>query len=184
MNILAISGSLRKESINYSLLRAAQALAPDGVTVTIHDYVDVPLYNGDVEQASGIPAGVTTLAEAIRSADGLLIATPEYNQSMPGVLKNALDWVSRVDSPPIKDKPVAIMGATPGSLGTRLCQAHLRQTLLGLNAYVLKRPEIFVSQAGGKIKDGEVTDETTRTLIGNLMSGFATWIKQVQSFTG
>ncbi|HUD70946.1 MAG TPA: NADPH-dependent FMN reductase, partial [Dongiaceae bacterium] len=133
--IVGIAGALRHASYNRALLRAAVEAAPPGMSIAVHTLDDIPLYNGDVE-AAGIPPAVTALKSAIRAADGLLIMTPEYNHGMPGVLKNAVDWLSRPPKPQAFDqKPVAIGGATPGGFGTRGAQYQLRQCLTPLNAF-------------------------------------------------
>jgi chromate reductase len=129
MKILGISGSLRKESFNTRLLHVAQTLAPAGVTIEVFDLAPIPLYNEDV-RAAGYPPPVAALREAIRGADALLFATPEYNYSVSGVLKNAIDWASRPPDVPLLDKPAAVMGASTGLNGTVRAQFHLRQILV------------------------------------------------------
>ncbi len=164
--VLAISGSLRKDSLNRSLLRAAQGLLPEGVELVTAD-IDLPLYNWDVEQTTGFPEAVATFREQIGAADGLLIATPEYNYSMPGALKNALDWASRggADSP-LNEKPVAIMGAA-GRLGSVRAQIHLRTVLLHNDTKVVQKPEVLVS-GGDSFQDGELVNERHRDQIRRL----------------
>jgi len=173
-NVLAISGSLRKASTNTMALKAAQALAPDGMTVELADLSQIPLFNGDL-QSLGEPEAVVHLKAQIRAADAVLIATPEYNFSIPGVLKNALDWVSRPPEPPFDGKPVAIMGAAPGPLGTARVQYHLRQVLVFMNTFTVNKPEVFISHSGTKFdSEGRLTDEVTakfiRELLGSLQS--------------
>ncbi len=136
LNVLGICGSLRRASYNGGLLRAAKALAPAGMSIAIGDISAIPLYNGDVER-EGFPKSVHDFRERIRAADALLIATPEYNYSVPGVLKNAIDWASRSPDQPLAGKPVAIMGATPGGFGTTRSQHHLRQVFIGVGSSVL-----------------------------------------------
>ncbi|NNE22418.1 MAG: NAD(P)H-dependent oxidoreductase [Rhizobiales bacterium] len=176
MNVLAISGSLRKASYNTALLRNASAVAPDGMSIDIATLNDIPLYNGDVDGADK-PAAVLELAEAIRAADGVLIATPEYNYSISGVLKNAIDWVSRIDNQPLAAKPLGIMGASAGGLGTARAQYHLRQVFVYLDARVMNRPELFVGSAYAKFdSDGNLTDEDTRKFLTTYLLSFNTWL--------
>ncbi|MFH5924642.1 NADPH-dependent FMN reductase [Roseomonas xinghualingensis] len=175
--ILGISGSLRKASHNSAILRAAAELAPEGVTVTIYEGLgDIPPYNDDVRAGPGYPAPVTAFREALRAADAVLIATPEYNYSVPGVLKNAIDWASRPPEQPFDGKPVAIMGATPGLLGTARAQYDLRKMCVFLNAYALNKPEVLIMQSGNRIDaEGRVTDETTRSLIASQVVALRDW---------
>jgi chromate reductase len=181
VDVFGICGSLRRASYNGGLLRAAKALAPEGMTIDIGDISAIPLYNGDVEQ-QGFPKSVQDFRERIRAADGLLIATPEYNYSVPGVLKNAIDWASRPPQQPLVDKPVAIMGATPGGFGTTRSQHHLRQVFVGVGASVLPRPEVMVPGAGGKFDDkGNLSDEATKKFIADLLAAFAVWVRRLKS---
>src|SRR6476661_6484015 len=140
LTVLGISGSLRKASYNTAALRTAQALAPAGMTIETFDLSPLPLYNEDVK-AVGFPPVVQELRARIKAADALLFACPEYNYSMSGVLKNAIDWASRPPDQPFDDKPVAILGANPSALGTGRAQYHLRQMLIFLNALPVNRPE-------------------------------------------
>lgn len=175
LKVLGISGSLRKGSINSAALRAAVELAPPGMTIETFDIAPIPLYNEDVKE-QGFPEPVQRLREAIRAADALLLVTPEYNYSVPGVLKNAIDWASRPPEQPFLDKPIAIMGASPGALGTARAQYHLRQCFVFLNAPVLLRPEVMIAQAGQKFDaSGKLTDETTAKFIGDLLAALAAW---------
>ncbi|MBC7226342.1 MAG: NAD(P)H-dependent oxidoreductase [Thermoflexales bacterium] len=179
VRILGIAGSLRTGSYNYALLRAARDLAPPGAEVHLLDralLAGIPPYNEDV-RAQGEPASVTALKEAIRQADALLIATPEYNFSIPGVLKNALDWASRPpETSPFSGKPVAIIGATAGTWGTVRAQMHLRQVCQALNMFPLNRPEVLVAFAAEKFNaDGHLTDETARQLIRSLLEELVRW---------
>ena len=141
MKILGISGSLRKESSNTRLLRAAQELAPDGVTIDILDISHLPFYNDDVRVA-GYPPTVVAMREAIRAADALLVSTPEYNYSVPGVLKNAIDWGSRPPDQPFAGKPLGIMGASGGLGGTVRAQHHLRQIAVFVDLIAMNKPEV------------------------------------------
>ena len=173
--ILGISGSLRKASFNSGLLRAAQELAPEGVEIEIGSIAEVPLYNGDVEDSEGTPPAVTKLRKQLAEADGLLLVTPEYNNGVPGVLKNAIDWMSRKDGMAIfKGKPVAITGASPGGFGTILSQENWQQIM----RFLLVRPwwegRLLVSRATGLFdEDGNLTDEKTRGLLKDFVTGFA-----------
>lgn len=170
IHIVGIAGSLRKKSYNRGLLRTAQELLPDGATLEIVSIDEIPLFNEDVE-ALGDPEAVKVFKEKIRQADALLIATPEYNYSVPGVLKNAFDWASR---PPgqsvLTGKPTAIIGASLGQLGTVRAQLHLRQSLLSVNADTLNKPEVLISQASQKFDaDGNLIDEKARQLLHALL---------------
>lgn len=169
MKILGISGSLRKGSYNTLALRAAQKLVPQGVTMEIADISQVPMYNDDV-RAAGVPDAVQALREQVSLADAVLLVTPEYNFSIPGVLKNTLDWLSRPPEPPFEGKPVAIMGASPGVVGTARVQYHLRQVLVFMNTFTVNKPEVFINLAPGKFgPDGELTDEPTAQIIRQLL---------------
>jgi NAD(P)H-dependent FMN reductase len=181
-NILGISGSLRKKSFNTAILAAAAELAPGTARVTIHSIRDIPLYDGDVE-ASGLPAPVVELKEAIVAADALLIATPEYNNSIPGVLKNAIDWTTRPDSD-IKrvygGKPVAIMGASPGGFGTNISQVAWLPVLRLLGTQLYTERRIIVSRAHTLMDaEGRLVDAKTRDAIHAFMEGFAAFVEKV-----
>lgn len=179
LQVLAISGSLRKGSFNTALLEAARDAAPDGMTVELADLAPVPLYNNDVWK-EGFPAAVAELRGRIARADALLIATPEYNASMPGVLKNAIDWVSRPPDQPFDGKPTAILGATPGRLATARAQSHLRLSLTSLDALLLNGPSLMVGGAGALIgKDGRLADEETKERIGGLLAALADWTRRL-----
>ena len=180
VKVLGISGSLRQASLNTAALRTAQKLAPAGVTVETFDIAPIPLYNEDVK-AQGFPAPVQDLREKIRAADALLFVSPEYNYSIPGVLKNAIDWASRPPEQPFLDKPIAIMGASPGALGTARAQYHLRQCFVFLNARMLSQPEVMISQANQKFDaSGNLTDETTAGFITKLLTELAEWTRRLQ----
>jgi chromate reductase len=169
MKILGISGSLRAGSYNSMALRAAQKLAPAGTSIEIADIRAIPLYDEDA-RAAGDPAAVTALKAQVRAADAVLLVTPEYNFSIPGVLKNTLDWLSRPPEPPFDGKPVAIMGASTGPLGTARVQYHLRQVLVFMNTFTVNKPEVFIGQAATKFNaEGELTDEMTAKFIGDLL---------------
>jgi chromate reductase len=176
LSVLGIAGSLRAGSFNRALLHAAQELAPAGMQITTFDLAPIPLYNADVE-ALGDPAPVAAFKAAIREADALLIATPEYNFGVPGVLKNAIDWASR---PPrgsaLQGKPAAIMGATPGMGGTGRAQMQLRQAFVFTQTYAVLSPEILVARAAEKFDAaGRLTDEPTRKFVGQLLQALADW---------
>lgn len=180
LRVLGIAGSLRAKSFNRGLLLAAQEHAPPGMTIDILDITSIPAYNGDVEE-KGDPEPVAAFKSAIREADALLIATPEYNYGIAGVLKNAIDWASR---PPGKsalvEKPAAIMGATPGTGGTARAQLQLRQTLAATRVHVLTQPEIFVAGAKSKFdEEGRLTDEETLKHIRKLLDGLAAWTRRL-----
>jgi chromate reductase, NAD(P)H dehydrogenase (quinone) len=180
LKVLGISGSLRKSSYNTAALRVAQTLAPDGVRIEILDLAPLPLYNEDVK-AQGFPPVVQELRDKIKAADALLFATPEYNYSMSGVLKNAIDWASRPPDQPFNEKPVAIMGASPSALGTGRAQYHLRQSCVFLNMHVLNKPEVMIAAAQTRFNDkGELTDEATRGLIRDLVVNLAAWTRRLE----
>jgi chromate reductase len=180
LRFLGIAGSLRKGSYNASLLKNAAGLMPAGATLEIFDISGIPLYNEDVK-AQGFPAPVQLLREKIAAADGIVFATPEYNYSVSGVLKNAIDWASRPPDQPFHDKAVAIMGASPGVLGTPRAQSHLRQIGIFLNMRFVNKPEIFVGGAASKFdKDGNLTDETAKGLIKQLMAELVTWSNRLK----
>ncbi|MDB5684112.1 MAG: reductase [Sphingomonas bacterium] len=174
--IVGISGSLRKHSYNSGLLRAAQAMMPAGARLEIASIAGIPLYDGDSEAADGIPASVTALKEAIAAADGLLIATPEYNNGVPGVLKNAIDWASRPPADLARvfgGKPVALIGASPGGFGTVLGQNAWLPVLRTLGTELWTGGRLLVS-AASTLFDGEgnLTDEATRARLAAFMAGF------------
>lgn len=178
-NVVVLCGSLRRGSFNAAIARALPQLAPTGMTVTLLDGLDtLPHYNADI-QAEGFPEKALALADAIRQADGLIFVTPEYNYSVPGFLKNALDWLSRVSPSPFQGKPVAIQTASAGVLGGVRAQYHLRQMLVFLDAIPLNKPEVMVGSAGSKISaEGKLTDEGTRTFIAAQLAAFANFIDQ------
>ncbi|MDB5871279.1 MAG: NADPH-dependent reductase family protein [Ramlibacter sp.] len=170
MNVLGISGSLRKGSYNSMALRAAQKLAPPGMKIDVADISAIPLYNDDV-RAAGFPDAVLALKERVRAADAILLVTPEYNFSIPGVLKNTLDWLSRPPEPPFDGKVVAIMGASPGQVGTARVQYHLRQVLLFMNTFTVIKPEVFINNCATKFSpEGELTDAPTAKIITELLA--------------
>jgi len=173
MRVFGMAGTLRDESFNRRLLDAARAVAPQGMEIVPHDIEDVPLYDADLEK-EGDPEPVQRLKRAIGQADALLISTPEYQHGVPGVLRNALDWASRPPgAAPLTGKPVAIMGATPGFIGTARAQKQLRQLLAYNDCPMVMEPEVLVGHVDEKVDhDGHITDEETldfvRELLGNL----------------
>ena len=177
IRLLGLSGSLRKNSYNTALLRAASAIAPERIELDIFDLSKIPLYNEDLRE-KGYPAPVKRLRDEIASADGVLIATPEYNYSIPGVLKNAIDWASRPPDQPFDRKPVAILGASPGRIGTARAQYHLRQCFVFLNATVLNKPEVMVGGAQHLFDASlRLTDPTTRRFISDLLDALVAAIE-------
>ena len=179
LKILGIAGSLRRGSYNASALRAAQELAPAGMTIDIFDIAAIPLYNEDVK-VQGFPPVVADLRARIKSADGLLLATPEYNYSTSGVLKNTIDWASRPPEQPFEGKPIALMGASGGALGTARAQYHLRQMFIFLNAHILNRPEVFIGGAPSKFDaEGKLTDQPTRDIVAAMLLAFKAWIAKL-----
>lgn len=180
LDILGLCGSLRSASINRMALRLAGESMPAGMQLDIADIRDIPFFDGDV-MAGGFPPAVAALRERIRRADGVVIASPEYNFSTPGVLKNTLDWVSRGDDQPFAFKPVAILSATPGPLGGARMQYDLRRVMLFMNGQVLSKPEVFIGGAQGKFSgDGQCTDATTRQFVVAQMAAFQRWIAAVR----
>jgi chromate reductase len=169
ITILGIAGSLRRDSLNRALLRAAVELAPEGVTFDVVDLSPIPPYNGDLER--DLPAPVADLKTRIRAANAILFSTPEYNYSIPGVLKNAIDWASRPYGDNAWDgKPVAVMGASPGPLGTARCQYHLRQSFLNLNVIAVTRPEVMLGHATDRFDAGlNLTDPKSREMVSRLL---------------
>ncbi|WP_237212884.1 NADPH-dependent FMN reductase [Falsiroseomonas oryziterrae] len=182
MRILAISGSLRKASFNTAALRAAAELAPAGVEVTIYEGLrDIPPYDDDQRAGSGFPPAVAAFRAAIKAADAILIATPEYNYSVPGVLKNAIDWASRAPDQPFDGKPVAIMGASGGLLGTARAQYDLRKVFVFLNGHVLNKPEVMIGQSATRFDaEGRLTDEKTRELIAQQLAALRDWAERLR----
>lgn len=170
IRVLGFSGSLRKDSYNTAALRAAKELMPEGMELEIFDLSAIPLYNGDVE-AQGFPPAVVRFHERIAASHGLLIATPEYNYSSPGVLKNAIDWASRPSGKaPLMRKPTAIFGASPGVFGSARAQYHLRQCFVGLDMPVVNKPEVMIGKAPEKFDaQGKLTDEKTKEVLRSLL---------------
>lgn len=183
IRVAGIAGSLRSGSFNRKLLRSAIELAPDDLKIELLDLRGVPFYDADVEKR-GDPDTVAALKRRIREADAVLIATPEYQHSLPGVLKNALDWASRPPSdPPLQRKPIAVMGATVGRFGTARAQAELRKVLAYNDALVLQRPEVMVPNAASAFDDdGTLIDEDARGFVRQLLRNLAAWTRQVRDW--
>ena len=179
VRILGIAGSLRKTSYNRGVLRAAQELAPEGSTVDIFELDGFPGFNQDDEQNP--PEKIAEFKQRIRDADAILFVTPEYNYSVPGVLKNAIDWASR----PYGDsawngKPAAIMGASIGGIATARAQYHLRQMMVFLNMFPINQPEVMIGNAGDKFDEaGNLTDETTKKYIGQMLQNLVDWTRRI-----
>jgi chromate reductase, NAD(P)H dehydrogenase (quinone) len=181
--VIGISGSLRAGSLNSALLRAASDLAPVGLTVEIESIRDIPLYDGDVEEKQGIPAAVAALKERIAGADGVLFASPEYNNSVPGVLKNAIDWMSRPASDikrVFSDRPVGIIGASGGAGGTRLSQVAWLPIFRLLGMTFFSGKSVFVATGNNLIVDGRLTDDKTREVLRGYMAGFAAFVDRTR----
>ena len=183
LNVLVICGSLRKNSYNAALARALPELAPEGMKfASAPAYDGLPMYNADIQEASGFPPAAEDLAAAIRAADGVIIVSPEYNWTIPGALKNAIDWVSRMKDQPFKEKPVAIQSCSMGPLGGARMQYHMRMSLTYLNAFTFGTPEVIVSVAQNKFdKDLKLTDETTCNFVKQQLAGFAKFIGRVKA---
>ncbi len=179
--ILGFVGSLRKDSYNKALMRAALELIPEGVELEVFDLEGIPLFNQDLEQQP--VEKVREFKAKIRAAAAILIATPEYNYSIPGVLKNAIDCASRPHGDnAFEHKPVAMMGASVGMIGTARAQYHLRQCFVYLSCFALNQPEVMVPFAQEKIdKDGKVTDQKTRELIRQLLENLVAWTRRLTS---
>jgi chromate reductase len=181
LKVVGLSGSLRRGSLNSAALRAVKALAPADLAIDIFDLSPIPLYNDDLRTKEGYPEGVQSFRDALKEADGVLIATPEYNYSIPGVLKNAIDWASRPPEQPFDGKPTAILGASPGALGTARAQYHLRQCFIYLNGQVMNRPEVMIGGAGSKFDaEGNLTDQGTADFLKGFLAAFADHIRYHQ----
>ena len=181
IRVLGFAGSLRKDSFNKALINTAKAYAPEGIEVEVIDLKGIPLYDQDEER--NMPQSVVAFKSKIKEADAILIATPEYNRSIPGVLKNAIDWASRpYGQNSFDDKPIATIGATGGQLiGTFAAQAHLRQIFSFLNAHPLERPQLYIAGASEKIENGLVVDEPTRDLIVDMLKSLAAWARRLKA---
>ena len=181
VRVLGISGSLRRGSFNTAVLRAAMELAPPGMTIVRAELGDIPLYDEDV-RAAGLPEPVRSFREAVAAADAVLVVTPEYNYSIPGVLKNAIDWASRPPSQPFAGKPLAIMGASGGASGTMRAQYHLRQVAVFLDMHPLNKPEVFVRNASDKVDaSGRLTDAESRAQVEKQLAALADWTRRLRA---
>jgi chromate reductase len=181
VKILGIPGSLRRASFNRFTLEAARWLLPEGATLDICGLEDIPPYNQDHEKQP--PARVLELKARVRAADAILFATPEYNYSVPGVLKNAIDWASRpYGDSAWQGKPVAVMGASVGMLGSARAQYHLRQSFVFLNMHPVNQPEVLIANAAQRFNErGELTDETSRELIRKLLAELVAWTNRLRT---
>ncbi len=182
LDVLVICGSLRKGSYNAALARMLPALAPAGMSLrSAPSFAKMPIYDNDIQITTGFPAEANAWADAIRSADALIIVTPEYNWSIPGGLKNAIDWVSRMKDQPFKDKPIALQSAAGGILGGARAQYHLRQCLTSVDAILFGRPEVIVTFAAQKFdeKTLELKDPTALDLIKQQLAGFEKFVRRV-----
>ena len=179
IKVLGICGSLRKGSYNMAALRTAIALKPPGMNVEVADISQIPLYNEDV-RAQGFPPPVQKLRDQIAAADALLFACPEYNYSMSGVLKNAIDWASRPPDQPFAGKPCAILGAAAGMAGSARAQGDLRRSMVFLDMHPLNKPEVLIGQAQTKFdENGNLTDEAAKGFIRDMMAALAAWTRQI-----
>jgi chromate reductase len=179
LHFVVVVGSLRRGSFNAAIARALPELAPEGVTIEpLPSVAEFPLYNHDV-QDKGFPPIVTTTAEMIREADGIIIVTPEYNHSIPGVLKNAIDWISRLPNQPFAGKPIALESSSPSLFGGIRAQLHLRHVFVYLDGRVLNKPEVIIPLVNTKIDaaTGELTDPATRGFIADQLKAFAAFVR-------
>jgi len=182
VNVLVICGSLRKGSYNASLARTLPSLAPPGMSLKPAPAWDkMPIYNHDIQADTGFPAAATAWADAIRAADGVIIVSPEYNWSIPGGLKNAIDWVSRMKDVPFKEKPVALQSCAGGVLGGSRMQYHLRQCLTSIDAFLFGKPEVLVTFAAKKFdeKTNELIDQPTLDVVKQQLAGFEKFIRRL-----
>jgi chromate reductase, NAD(P)H dehydrogenase (quinone) len=183
VKILGVCGSLRKASYNMAALRACNDLMPSGMSMKVAQIGDLPMYNQDVFDA-GIPEPVKRFEAEVRAADAVLIASPEYNFSVPPLLKNAIDWLSKLPKQPWQDKPIAILSASQGPLGGARVQYDLRRILGQLWGHVLPRPEVFIGVAQTKFDaQGKLADETTRKFLSELLAGLKTWTERMKPRT-
>jgi chromate reductase, NAD(P)H dehydrogenase (quinone) len=181
LNVLSICGSLRKGSYNRIVMNTLQGYAPEGMRIAeAPSYAEFPLYNADIQNSTGFPAPVQTMAEAIRAADGVIFISPEYNYGIPGPLKNAIDWVSRVPNQPFANKPIALISASAGILGGGRMQYDLRRSMIFLDALTMNKPEIFIGNVSQKIdeKTGQIKDEQAIGFIKQQLAAFAKFIVQ------
>ena len=180
-HVVSICGSLRQGSYNRMVLKALPDLAPAGMQIReAPPFHEFPLYNADIQNSSGFPAAVITLADAIRAADGVIFVTPEYNFGIPGPLKNAIDWVSRLKDQPFAGKPIAIQSASPGPVGGARMQYDLRRAMTSLDGLTLNKPEIFIANCAQRIDQatGRITDQQTMELVKKQLTAFAGFIER------
>jgi chromate reductase, NAD(P)H dehydrogenase (quinone) len=181
LNVVSICGSLRKGSYNRIVMNTLQGYAPEGMRIAeAPSYAEFPLYNADIQNSSGFPAPVQTLAERIRAAAGVIFVSPEYNYGVPGPLKNAIDWVSRLPNQPFANKPIALISASAGILGGGRMQYDLRRSMIFLDAWTMNKPEIFIGNVSQKIdeKTGQIKDEQAIGFIKQELAAFANFIVQ------
>lgn len=180
-HIVAFSGSLRTSSYNTAAIKAASHLLPENCSLEILDISNLPLYNQE-EDGANAPQEVIALAQKVANADAILFATPEYNYSVPGVLKNAIDWLSRQQPQPFAGKPAAMMSASMSILGGARAQYHLRQIMIYLDVHFVNKPEVMIAGAHEKFNDkGELTDELTRDFIKQLVDSLLSWSHKLKS---
>lgn len=183
LNVVTLLGSLRKGSFNAMVARTLPNLAPAGMTITpLPSIADIPLYDADIQQEEGFPQSLEAIAAQIRAADGVVIVTPEYNYSVPGGLKNAIDWLSRLPEQPLAGKPVLIQTSSMGAIGGARCQYHLRQILVFLDAMVMNKPEFMGGVIQSKVdqQTGEVVDQSTRDHLSGQLTAFGEYIQRVK----
>jgi chromate reductase len=182
LNVLMICGSLRKGSFNRMLMNLLPGLAPPDMKLTeAPPFRNFPIYDFDIQNEQGFPAAVNALADAIRAADGLIVVSPEYNWSIPGGWKNAIDWMSRMKDQPFANKPVAIQSAAGGLLGGSRMQYHLRQSLTSIDVFLFGKPEVLITFAAQKFdENGNLKDQAAVDLIKQQLTGFAKFIRRVR----
>ena len=184
IKIAGLTGSLRRDSYNKAALKAAGKLLPENAVLNIIDLSEIPFFNEDLE-AQGLPASVSEFLEKLSEADAILISTPEYNYSIPPVLKNALDWASRGDKLPLFGKPVAIMSASPSIFGGARVQYHLRQVCVALNLIPINKPEVFITSANKKFDEvGNLINESTKNLMKKLLEALVQNVKTEENAKG
>jgi chromate reductase, NAD(P)H dehydrogenase (quinone) len=182
LNVLIVCGSLRKKSYNAALARTLPSLAPDGMALKdAPAWHTMPIYNHDIQEDTGFPAEAVAWADAIRSADGVIFVSPEYNWTIPGGLKNAIDWVSRMKDVPFKEKPVALQSCVTGVLGGSRMQYHLRQCMTSIDAFLFGKPEVLVTFSAKKFDEQtlELTDQPTRDIVKHQLAGFERFIRRL-----
>ena len=184
LKIVTLLGSLRKGSFNAMVARTLPKIAPAGMSIeALPTIADIPLYDADMQQEEGFPPSVEAIAEQIRSAEGVIIVTPEYNYSVPGGLKNAIDWLSRLPEQPLAGKPVLIQTSSMGAIGGARCQYHLRQILVFLDAMVMNKPEFMGGVIQNKVdtQTGEVADQSTLDHLTGQLTAFGDYIQRVKN---